>query len=167
MHFISRSWTRILWQKMLVPCWSQRVPLSPPDRTIEHMEPRANIQHSMRSWLALQWASSSLFAHWALRLCTAVGHHCGPVIQTLARIGSLGCRLMAPRWFWAVRVVQWSMFEINIRACHLSVVVSSIPGQTHSSCDREGDSLWQRRFPPVAPVSSYITLQIAQYCLWR
>jgi hypothetical protein len=36
------------------------------------------------------------------------------------------------------------------------VVVGSIPGQTHSSCDREGDSLWQRRFPPGAPVSSYI-----------
>jgi hypothetical protein len=32
---------------------------------------------------------------------------------------------------------------------------------TRSSCDREGDSLWQRRFSPGAPVSSYITLQIA------
>jgi hypothetical protein len=30
-----------------------------------------------------------------------------------------------------------SMFEINIGA----YLVGSIPGQTHSSCDREGDSL--------------------------
>jgi hypothetical protein len=29
-----------------------------------------------------------------------------------------------------------------------SEVVGSIPGQTHSSCDKEGDSLRQRRFPP-------------------
>jgi hypothetical protein len=43
-----------------------------------------------------------------------------------------------------------SMFEINISACHLW-------GRGfHSSCDREGDSLRQRRFPPGAPVSSYI-----------
>jgi hypothetical protein len=28
-----------------------------------------------------------------------------------------------------------------------SEIVGSIPGQTHSSCDKEGDSLWQRRFP--------------------
>jgi hypothetical protein len=45
------------------------------------------------------------------------------------------------------------MFEINIGACHLSEVVGSSPGQSHSSCDREGDSLWQRRFPSGAPVS--------------
>jgi hypothetical protein len=37
-----------------------------------------------------------------------------------------------------------------------SEVVGSIPGQTHSSWDREGDSLWQRMCPPRAPVSSYI-----------
>jgi hypothetical protein len=29
-----------------------------------------------------------------------------------------------------------------------SEVVGSIPSQTHSICDREGDSLLQRRFPP-------------------
>jgi hypothetical protein len=33
-----------------------------------------------------------------------------------------------------------SMFEINISAGHLGVVGSN-PGQTHSSCDREGDRL--------------------------
>jgi hypothetical protein len=44
-----------------------------------------------------------------------------------------------------------------------SEVVGSIPGHVHSSCDREGESLRQRRFPPGAPVSSYITSQIAQY----
>jgi hypothetical protein len=32
------------------------------------------------------------------------------------------------------------MFEINISACHL-LVVDSITGQTHFSCDREGNSL--------------------------
>jgi hypothetical protein len=37
-----------------------------------------------------------------------------------------------------------------------SEVVGSIPGQTHSLYDREGDSNWQCRFPPGAPVSSYI-----------
>jgi hypothetical protein len=35
-------------------------------------------------------------------------------------------------------------------------VVGSIPGQTHSICDREVDSLRQRRFPTGDPVSSYI-----------
>jgi hypothetical protein len=33
--------------------------------------------------------------------------------------------------------------------------VGSIHSQAHSSCDGEDDSLWQRRFPPRAPVSSY------------
>jgi hypothetical protein len=37
-----------------------------------------------------------------------------------------------------------------------SEVVGSIPSQTNSSCDREGDSLRQRKFSPGAPVSSYI-----------
>jgi hypothetical protein len=40
-------------------------------------------------------------------------------------------------------VVIRSKFEIVS-----SEVVGSIPDQTHSSCDREGDSLWQRMFPP-------------------
>jgi hypothetical protein len=54
------------------------------------------------------------------------------------------------------------MFEINISACHLWIVgsipgvVGSIPSQTHSSCARAGNSLWQCRLPLGAPVSSYI-----------
>jgi hypothetical protein len=37
-----------------------------------------------------------------------------------------------------------------------SEVMCSITGQAHSSCDAEGDSLWQRKFPPGAPVSSHM-----------
>jgi hypothetical protein len=55
--------------------------------------------------------------------------------------------------------------EINISAGHLWGRVGSIPGQTHSSCDRVGDSLWQRRFPPGAPVSSYIHYKSPNICL--
>jgi hypothetical protein len=33
MHFISRSWTRMLWQKIFVAGWSLWGPLSPPDGT--------------------------------------------------------------------------------------------------------------------------------------
>jgi hypothetical protein len=64
----------------------------------------------------------------------------------------------------AVRVAQWQdRFSKLTSAPLTSEVVCLIPGQTHSSCDREGDSLGQRRFSPGAPFYSYITLQIAQY----
>ena len=36
-----------------------------------------------------------------------------------------------------------------------SEVPGSIPSRSRASCDRVGDSLWQRRFTPGAPVSSY------------
>jgi hypothetical protein len=49
---------------------------------------------------------------------------------------------------------EWRSGKIEINIT--SEVVGSIPGQTHSSCDGEGDSLRQRRFPPRAPVSSYM-----------
>jgi hypothetical protein len=71
---------------------------------------------------------------------------------------------------------EWRSGKIDVRNYHQrlsasgrgfdSQVVGSITGQTHSSCNREGDSLGQRRFPSGSPVSSYITLQIAQYCLY-
>jgi hypothetical protein len=50
--------------------------------------------------------------------------------------------------------VERSVFEINISACHLG----GRGFDFHSLCHREGDSLrhWQCRFPPGAPVSSYI-----------
>jgi hypothetical protein len=55
------------------------------------------------------------------------------------------------------RVAQWQDRCSKITSAPVtSEVVDSIPGQTHSSCDREGDSLWQRRFLPGSPVSSYI-----------
>jgi hypothetical protein len=57
----------------------------------------------------------------------------------------------------AVRVAQWYDRCSKLTSAPVtSEVVGSIPGQTHSSCDREGDSLRQRRFPPGAPVSSYM-----------
>jgi hypothetical protein len=56
-------------------------------------------------------------------------------------------------------VAQWWDRRSKLTSAHVtSEVVGSIPGQTHSSCDREGDSLWQRKFPPGSPVSSSITL---------
>jgi hypothetical protein len=57
----------------------------------------------------------------------------------------------------AVRVSQWYDRCSKLTSAPVtSEVVGSIPGQTRSSCDREGDSLWQRRFPPGTPVSSYM-----------
>jgi hypothetical protein len=58
--------------------------------------------------------------------------------------------------------VATSMFEINICACHLlrswvRFLVRPIP-QSHREGDREGDSLWQRRFPPGSGfILHYIT----------
>jgi hypothetical protein len=53
------------------------------------------------------------------------------------------------------RLSEWcsGTCKINARTLTSAPVTSEvglIPGQTHSSCDREGDSLghWQRRFPP-------------------
>jgi hypothetical protein len=45
-----------------------------------------------------------------------------------------------------------SMFEINIRSCYLWGSWVRFPVRPISSCDnREGDSHWQRRFPPGTP----------------
>jgi hypothetical protein len=57
--------------------------------------------------------------------------------------------------FWFSLVCEQQLYILT-SAPVTSEFVGSIPGQTHSSCDRVGDSLGQRRFPPGAPVSCYI-----------
>jgi hypothetical protein len=56
------------------------------------------------------------------------------------------------------------MLELTL-APVTSEVMFSIPSRTHSSCDREGATLSVSVVSYRAPVSSYIKLQITQYCL--
>jgi hypothetical protein len=56
---------------------------------------------------------------------------------------------------WSSLELLTTVMEGRGSGCQSGAVVRSM-FQTHTSCDREGDSLWQRRFPPGAPVSSYM-----------
>ena len=64
-----------------------------------------------------------------------------------------------PVWMGKPGLSEWC--NGNIGACHLWGPRFDSRLDPGHSCDKEGDSLRQRRFPPGAPVSSYITLQFA------
>ena len=58
----------------------------------------------------------------------------------------------------AVGVAQWKHQCLSPLRSRVRFLVS--PGTKVYSCDREGDSVRQRRFPPGSLVSSYFTLQL-------
>lgn len=60
-----------------------------------------------------------------------------------------------------IKIAAVLIDAVETPALVTSDILVSIPGHAQYLCDREGDSLQQRRYSPVAPVSSYI----AQHCL--